>query len=81
MIFGRCGQFFKLIGTLLKLGIIGASTPFITGEPYMLFDKDHPQMAAGIVGLAAFSKSKKNVDVTIEHTSLKPLGQPMTITR
>ncbi|KAG2201648.1 hypothetical protein INT47_003874 [Mucor saturninus] len=60
-----------------KVGIIGASTPFVTGEPYTLF-KGTEIMGAGIVGFAAYGQTGK---VTVSHDAMENLGKPVKITR
>lgn len=62
-----------------KLGILGASTPFVTGEPYALFNHTDGIMGSGIVGFASYGN--KQHDVRIEHTAMQKLGEPMKITR
>jgi small ligand-binding sensory domain FIST len=61
-----------------KVGIIGASTPFVTGTPYTLFSSEK-MMGSGIVGFASYGKASKEVKVS--HTSLEKLGEPVKITR
>ncbi|OBZ82976.1 hypothetical protein A0J61_08972 [Choanephora cucurbitarum] len=62
-----------------KLGILGASTPFVTGEPYALFSQKKGMMGSGIVGFASYGQGQ--ADVRIEHTAMQALGEPMKITR
>ncbi|KAI7871472.1 hypothetical protein BDF14DRAFT_1761388 [Spinellus fusiger] len=65
----------------LKLGIVGASTPFVNGNPYTLFYQDQ-LMGAGIAGFATYTtKSEALSYIKIEHPSLLPIGKPMHITR
>lgn len=61
-----------------KVGIIGASTPFVTGMPYTLFLKDQ-LLDSGIVGFASYKKASSHVE--IQHTALEKLGEPLKITR
>ncbi|KAI8887453.1 hypothetical protein K501DRAFT_330495 [Backusella circina FSU 941] len=61
-----------------KVGIIGASTPFVTGMPYTLFLKDQ-LLDSGIVGFASYNKRASSVEV--QHTALERLGEPVKITR
>ncbi|KAJ8664027.1 hypothetical protein O0I10_000305 [Lichtheimia ornata] len=62
-----------------KIGIIGASTPFVTGNPFALFCQQE-MLSAGMVGFAAYDNNMGQ-DISIEHPSLETLGEPMTITR
>ncbi|KAI8990983.1 hypothetical protein BDF20DRAFT_908806 [Mycotypha africana] len=68
-----------------KLGIVGASTPFITGTPYTLFKSAKEIVGSGIVGFASYnndsSSSVSNDDVKINYTAIEKLGEPMKITR
>lgn len=61
-----------------KVGIIGASTPFVTGTPYTLFNSKK-MMGSGITGFASYGKATKEVNVS--HSALEKLGQPVKITR
>ncbi|KAI7852046.1 hypothetical protein BDC45DRAFT_485714 [Circinella umbellata] len=62
-----------------KVGVIGASTPFITGEPYALFCQQEI-LGGGIVGFASYNDQPVN-ELEVKHTSLEPLGDLLTITR
>ena len=62
-----------------KIGVIGASTPFVTGQPFALFCQQE-MLSAGMVGFAAYD-DHLGQDISIEHPSLETLGEPMTITR
>lgn len=62
-----------------KVGIIGASTPFVTGEPYTLFNGEKI-MGSGIVGFAAYNKEAK-AKVNVHHAAMEKMGQPVKITR
>ncbi|CAO3627886.1 unnamed protein product [Mucor hiemalis] len=62
-----------------KVGIIGASTPFVTGAPYTLF-KGEDVLGAGIVGFASYNKDEK-MKMKVEHTAMEKLGKPVKITR
>ncbi|KAI9243906.1 hypothetical protein BDA99DRAFT_529700 [Phascolomyces articulosus] len=62
-----------------KIGVIGASTPFITGEPYALFCQKE-MLGGGIVGFASYN-DRPITDIQVGHTSLEPLGDLLTITR
>ncbi|KAI8388614.1 uncharacterized protein BYT42DRAFT_560686 [Radiomyces spectabilis] len=64
--------------TTPKIGIIGASTPFLTGQPYTLFYQGKA-MGAGIVGLASYRKD--NPSLTVIHHGLEKMGEPLKITR
>ncbi|KAI9333227.1 hypothetical protein BD770DRAFT_402908 [Pilaira anomala] len=61
-----------------KVGIIGASTPFVTGEPYTLF-QGNSIMGAGMVGFASYGK--KSGIVSLSHEAMEKLGEPVKITR
>ncbi|KAI9264580.1 hypothetical protein EDC94DRAFT_539242 [Helicostylum pulchrum] len=61
-----------------KVGIIGASTPFVTGEPYTLF-KGNSIMGSGIVGFASYGDKKGKV--SLSHEAMEKLGKPVKITR
>ncbi|KAF7727897.1 hypothetical protein EC973_006896 [Apophysomyces ossiformis] len=61
-----------------KIGVVGASTPFVNGSPYTLFYRNQI-MEAGIAGFASYSRDAWSL--TTDHSQLEPLGQPMTITR
>jgi small ligand-binding sensory domain FIST len=61
-----------------KVGIIGASTPFVTGTPYTLFNSKK-MMGSGIVGFASYGNAIK--DMKISHAALEKMGEPVTITR
>ncbi|KAI8148353.1 hypothetical protein BJV82DRAFT_663733 [Fennellomyces sp. T-0311] len=61
-----------------KIGVIGSSTPFITGEPYALFCQEE-MLGGGIVGFASYNDVP--VDVQVNHSALETLGEPLTITR
>lgn len=60
-----------------KIGIIGASTPFVTGTPYTLFTDSFVE--SGVVGFAAFNPTQSKVSV--QHASLQKIGEPLKITR
>ncbi|KAI9490806.1 hypothetical protein BDB00DRAFT_836199 [Zychaea mexicana] len=62
-----------------KIGVIGASTPFITGEPYALFCNQE-LLGGGIVGFASYNDQPIS-EIQVEHSALEPLGEPLTITR
>ncbi|CEG71422.1 hypothetical protein RMATCC62417_07159 [Rhizopus microsporus] len=62
-----------------KVGIIGSSTPFITGTPYTLFNNSS-LMGSGIVGFASFGKQNK-AQINIHHPALQKIGDPLRITR
>ncbi|ORZ13602.1 hypothetical protein BCR42DRAFT_492992 [Absidia repens] len=67
--------------TTPKLGIIGASTPFVTGEPYTFFYQGQI-MHAGMIGFAAYQSSTSLISqVTVRHPDLEPLGSTFEITR
>ncbi|KAG0193568.1 hypothetical protein DFQ28_004460 [Apophysomyces sp. BC1034] len=61
-----------------KIGLIGASTPFVNGNPYTLFYKNQ-MMSAGMAGFAVYGNTLSSLD--LDHAQLQPLGKPMTITR
>ncbi|KAI9283138.1 hypothetical protein BY458DRAFT_495534 [Sporodiniella umbellata] len=61
-----------------KMGIVGASTPFVTGTPYTLFTDR--LFESGIVGFASFNPVPSK-EIKIQHTSLQSIGEPMKITR
>ncbi|KAI8981517.1 hypothetical protein BDB01DRAFT_169626 [Pilobolus umbonatus] len=63
---------------IAKTGIIGSSTPFVTGQPYTLFHEHF--MGSGIIGFAAYDQSHAPT-LTVEHTALEPIGKPLKITR
>ncbi|CAO3699842.1 unnamed protein product [Rhizopus stolonifer] len=60
-----------------KIGIIGASTPFVTGTPYTLFTDSFVE--SGVVGFASFNPTQSKVSV--QHASLQKIGEPLKITR
>ena len=62
-----------------QVGVIGASTPFITGEPYALFCQQEI-LGGGIVGFASYNDQPVK-ELEVKHTSLEPLGDLLTITR
>ncbi|KAI7905933.1 uncharacterized protein BX663DRAFT_540603 [Cokeromyces recurvatus] len=62
-----------------KVGLIGASTPFVTGEPYCLF-RGEEIMGSGIVGFASYGAQQLQ-DMKVCHTAMEKLGKPMKITR
>ncbi|KAI8643430.1 hypothetical protein BD408DRAFT_414898 [Parasitella parasitica] len=64
-----------------KVGIVGASTPFVTGEPYTLFKSDGDIMGSGIVGFASYTKPNKPFSVQVTHTAMEKMGSPLKITR
>ncbi|CEP14868.1 hypothetical protein [Parasitella parasitica] len=64
-----------------KVGIVGASTPFVTGEPYTLFNSDGNIMGSGIVGFASYTKADKYFNVQVTHTAMEKMGNPLKITR
>lgn len=64
-----------------KVGIIGASTPFVTGEPYTLFNSDGGVMGSGMVGFASYTKSEKPSNVQVTHTAMEKMGDTFKITR
>ncbi|CAO3596314.1 unnamed protein product [Absidia cylindrospora] len=67
--------------TTPKLGIIGASTPFVTGEPYTFFYQGQV-MHAGMIGFAAYQSSTPILSqMTVLHPDLEPLGSTFEITR
>ncbi|CAG8447327.1 8320_t:CDS:2 [Diversispora eburnea] len=65
-----------------KMGIIGSSTPFITGRPYSLFNNDKV-LSKGIIGIAftsnETSESHKNF-LSVDHLSMCSIGDPFRIT-
>ncbi|KAI9478160.1 MAG: hypothetical protein EXX96DRAFT_524508 [Benjaminiella poitrasii] len=63
-----------------KLGLVGASTPFVTGDPYCLFHGEE-MMGSGMVGFAAYTKNAPSEDVIVSHTAMEKLGEPMRIAR
>lgn len=66
-----------------KIGIIGASTPFVTGEPYTLFHSNGI-MGSGIVGFASYAKQEQpgnSSNVKVTHAAMKKMGDPLKITR
>ncbi|KAI9311513.1 hypothetical protein BX666DRAFT_1881650 [Dichotomocladium elegans] len=62
-----------------KLGIVGASTPFVTGHPHTLICQNEI-LGAGMVGFAAYDRAP-TTDIDVFHPALEALGEPMTITR
>ncbi|KAI8064791.1 uncharacterized protein B0P05DRAFT_554296 [Gilbertella persicaria] len=60
-----------------KVGILGSSTPFVTGEPYALFHSTGI-MGSGIVGFASYGSTGH---IQVEHTAMQKLGEPIKITR
>ncbi|KAI8330116.1 hypothetical protein BC941DRAFT_475883 [Chlamydoabsidia padenii] len=63
-----------------KLGVIAASTPFVTGSPYTLFYQDQV-MNAGMVGFAAYSSPSLISSISVRYPYLEPLGPQFAITR
>ncbi|KAI8581547.1 hypothetical protein K450DRAFT_231836 [Umbelopsis ramanniana AG] len=61
-----------------KAGLIGASTPFITGTPYTLFYNEK-MLPGGSIGFVSSSVPK--VRSSVQHIALEALGSPMTVTR
>ncbi|KAI9288163.1 hypothetical protein BC943DRAFT_273480 [Umbelopsis sp. AD052] len=61
-----------------KAGLIGASTPFITGTPYTMFYNDKV-LPGGSIGFVSSSVPK--VSSSVQHKALESLGSPMTVTR
>ncbi|KAL9555026.1 hypothetical protein MBANPS3_002536 [Mucor bainieri] len=64
-----------------KVGIIGASTPFVTGEPYTLFNSDGSIMGSGMVGFASYTKSDTSHTARVTHAAMEKMGKPCKITR
>jgi small ligand-binding sensory domain FIST len=60
-----------------KVGIVGASTPFVTGMPYTLF-RSEEILDGGIVGFASYEE--KQLPIKTSHGAIEPLGDPMKIT-
>ncbi|KAJ7288536.1 hypothetical protein C8J57DRAFT_1280598 [Mycena rebaudengoi] len=60
-----------------KLGLIAASTPFVTGRPFTLFRNDKIY-DSGAVGVAV-KHPKSNVQV--KFLGMKPLSSPMVVTQ
>lgn len=63
-----------------KIGVIGASTPFVTGTPYTLFEGDQ-LMGSGIVGFASYSKATERKKMKVHHAAMEKMGEPVKITR
>lgn len=63
-----------------KLGVIAASTPFVTGSAYTLFYQGQ-LMNAGMVGFASYSPTPLFSSVSVRYPYLEPLGPHFTITR
>ncbi|KAG0745624.1 hypothetical protein G6F62_001653 [Rhizopus arrhizus] len=61
-----------------KIGIIGSSTPFITGTPYTLFNSE--LLGSGVVGFAALNSPTKAA-IRVDHAALEKIGEPLKITR
>ncbi|KAG2186940.1 hypothetical protein INT44_003168 [Umbelopsis vinacea] len=61
-----------------KAGLIGASTPFITGTPYTMFYNDKV-LPGGSIGFVSSTVPK--VSSSVQHKALEALGSPMTVTR
>ncbi|CAI2170378.1 8657_t:CDS:2 [Funneliformis geosporum] len=64
--------------TTKKIGIIGTSTPFLTGRPFSLFH-NNSVLSRGIIGVAITDKSFKN-QLQVDHPSLNAVGDPLRIT-
>ncbi|KAH8549992.1 hypothetical protein BGW37DRAFT_88754 [Umbelopsis sp. PMI_123] len=76
---------YQLIDTLdhhfpqaTKSGLIGSSTPFITGMPYTLFYNEKV-LSGGTIGFVTSSVPK--IRSSVQHHALETLGSPMTVTR
>jgi small ligand-binding sensory domain FIST len=67
-----------------KLGVVAASTPFVTGSAYTLFHQGQ-LMKAGMVGFASYSPTPLSTplfsSVSVRYPYLEPLGPHFTITR
>ncbi|KAI8080053.1 uncharacterized protein BX664DRAFT_388996 [Halteromyces radiatus] len=63
-----------------KYGILGASTPFLTGSPYTMFYQDRI-MEAGMIGFASYSSSSSSSSSLVHYPCLEPLGSSLQITR
>jgi len=61
-----------------KCGLIGSSTPFITGTPYTLF-YNGKTLSGGTIGFVSSSTPKLQPE--IQHHALEVIGRQMTITR
>ncbi|CAG8529848.1 1045_t:CDS:2 [Acaulospora morrowiae] len=62
-----------------KIGIVGESTPFITGRPYSLFHNDKV-LSKGIMGVAFTSETPTTSRILADHPSLCSIGDPLRIT-
>jgi hypothetical protein len=64
------------------MGGVAASTPFITGMPYTLF-YNNQTVEDGVVGVAIMSNTPNisTFETTRFFPNLKPIGNPMSITR
>ncbi|RIA93059.1 hypothetical protein C1645_763340 [Glomus cerebriforme] len=67
--------------TSKKIGIIGTSTPFLTGLPFTLFHNDNI-LSKGIIGVALTAESSNTFknQFQIEYPSLSAIGDPLEIT-
>lgn len=63
-----------------QLGLIAASTPFITGRPVTLF-YNQSIYDTGAVGFALKEGPKSRANLRTEFIGLTPISAPMTITR
>ncbi|CAE6461324.1 unnamed protein product [Rhizoctonia solani] len=61
-----------------QLGLIGSSTPFITGRPFTLF-KGTSIFSDGAVGIALLDRSPQ--DTTISFDSIHAVSEPMVVTQ
>ncbi|GBC03083.1 hypothetical protein RclHR1_04990006 [Rhizophagus clarus] len=67
--------------TSKKIGIIGTSTPFLTGQPFSLFHNDNI-FSRGTIGVALSAESTNTFknQFQIEYPSLSTIGDPLKIT-
>lgn len=68
------------------MGLIASHTPFVTGSPHLLLilnkarEESLSLLPGGLVGLA-FDGNLKERPLEIRHPALKPLGDPLQITK
>jgi hypothetical protein len=63
-----------------KLGLIGASTPFITGRPVTLFENEKIY-ESGAVGVALLHTERLRRDHRLSFLAGRPISGHMTVTR
>lgn len=64
--------------TELQIGLIGSSTPFITGRPFTLF-QGSSIYSDGAVGLAIFNQESQRTSVNFKN--VRAVSRPMEVTQ